>query len=139
MTRRLLFTYLTISAFALAALAIPLGITFAQRERDRLYFEIERDASSIAAASEDSLQHNPPPTTAWTSDNYHDRTPVRIVMADRNGPSVAAPNTQNAIAQNYANRPETRRAWGGRRASGTRHSDTAGGSLVYVAIPVASG
>jgi signal transduction histidine kinase len=139
MTRRLLFTYLTISAFALAALAIPLGITFAQRERDRLYFEIERDASSVAAASEDSLQDNTPLTISSTLEHYHDTTRGRIVVVDRNGTSVADSDNPNAARQNYANRPEIRRALAGTRAIGTRHSDTAGGSLVYVAIPVASG
>ena len=53
MTRRLLATYLTITALALAVLAVPLGLTFAQRERDRLYFDIERDAIVIATLAED--------------------------------------------------------------------------------------
>jgi signal transduction histidine kinase len=139
MTRRLLITYLTISALALAALAIPLGITFAQRERDRLYFEIERDASAVAALSEDALENGTPPPLEATLARYRETTRGRIVVVDKSGKSVADSNDPNAPAENYSNRPEITSALQGRRASGTRHSNTTGGSLVYVAIPVASG
>ena len=49
MTRRLLLSYLTITAFVLVVLVTPLGITFAARERDRLEVAIERDAGAIAS------------------------------------------------------------------------------------------
>jgi hypothetical protein len=139
MTRRLLITYLTISALALAALAIPLGITFAQRERDRLYFEIERDASAVSALSEDALENGTPLPLEATLAHYRETTRGRIVVVDKTGKSVADSNDPNTPAENYSNRPEIASALQGRRASGTRHSNTAGGSLVYVAIPVASG
>ena len=139
MTRRLLITYLTISALALAALAIPLGITFAQRERDRLYFEIERDASAVSALSEDALENGTPLPLEATLAHYRETTRGRIVVVDKSGKSVADSNDPNAPAENYSNRPEIASALQGRRAIGTRHSNTAGGSLVYVAIPVASG
>ena len=60
-------------------------------------------------------------------------------MVDKSGKSVADSNDPNAPAENYSNRPEIASALQGHRAIGTRHSNTAGGSLVYVAIPVASG
>ena len=139
MTRRLLITYLTISALALAALAIPLGITFAQRERDRLYFEIERDASAVSALSEDALESGTPPPLEATLAHYRETTRGRIVVVDKSGKSVADSNDPNTPGEDYSNRPEIASALQGRRAIGTRHSNTAGGSLVYVAIPVASG
>ncbi len=139
MTRRLLVTYLTISALALAALAIPLGITFAQRERDRLYFEIQRDAASISSLSEDGLEDGAPLPIASTLEDYRRTTRGRIVVVDKTGTSVADSNDPNAVPQDYSNRPEVAAALQGRRAIGTRHSNTAGSSLVYVAVPVASG
>ena len=139
MTRRLLITYLTISVLALAALAIPLGITFAQRERDRLYFEIERDASAVSALSEDALESGTPPPLEATLAHYRETTRGRIVVVDKSGKSVADSNDPNTPGEDYSNRPEIASALQGRRAIGTRHSNTAGGSLVYVAIPVASG
>ena len=105
MTRRLLITYLTISALALAALAIPLGITFAQRERDRLYFEIERDASAVSALSEDALENGTPPPLDATLAHYRETTRGRIVVVDKSGKSVADSNDPNAPAENYTNRP----------------------------------
>ena len=52
MTRRLLLTYLTITAFTLVIVVVPLGLTFATRERDRLLFDLERDAQAVASRSE---------------------------------------------------------------------------------------
>jgi hypothetical protein len=56
MTRRLLLSYLSITAFVLVVLELPLGITFARAERDRLVAAIERDATVLATAVEDPLE-----------------------------------------------------------------------------------
>ena len=56
MTRRLLLTYLTITAFALAIVVIPFGVVFAGREKNDLLFDIERDAQVVASRSEDDLE-----------------------------------------------------------------------------------
>ena len=43
MTRRILVSYLLMTLLILAMLTVPLGLTFAARERDRLFTAIERD------------------------------------------------------------------------------------------------
>ena len=45
MTRRLLLSYLSITAFVLLILEIPLALTYEHSERDRLAADVERDAA----------------------------------------------------------------------------------------------
>ncbi len=49
MTRRLVLAYMTLTVFALALLVIPLGITLANSEHDRLLFDADRGAETVAA------------------------------------------------------------------------------------------
>ena len=69
MARRLLVTYLTITALTLAVVVVPLGRIFADREQDRLIFDIERDAQAVASLVEDDLEAGTAP-------------PIDTVLAD---------------------------------------------------------
>jgi signal transduction histidine kinase len=139
MTRRLLVTYLTITALAIAALAVPLGLSNARRERDRLYFDIERDAIVVAALVEDALEERAAPDVDGVLAEYRERTTGRIVVVDRDGISVADSDGPDAAPRDYSTRPEIRTALEGQRATGTRRSATLDEDLVFVAIPVTSG
>mgnify|MGYP006314286813 CR=1 FL=1 len=44
MTRRFVLSFLALTVFVLVVLIVPLGITAATRERDRLTLDLERDA-----------------------------------------------------------------------------------------------
>ncbi len=137
MTRRLLLTYLTITAFALAIVIIPFGTVFAGREKDGLLFDIERDAQVVASRSEDALDTGASPQLDALLTDYR-ATGGRIVIVDSNGMSVADSDAVGGPAQNFSNRPEIQTALGGSRASGVRRSETAGTDLVFVSIPVVS-
>jgi signal transduction histidine kinase len=139
MTKRLLVTYLTITAFALVALAVPLGVTFGRRERDRLYFDIERDAFAIASLVEDDLEAGGRPAVDDVLAAYRDRTRGRIVVVDRAGRTVADSERPDDLDRDYSTRPEIATALDGGRAVGERGSETLGGGIVFVAIPVSSG
>jgi signal transduction histidine kinase len=139
MTRRLLATYVTITALALAVLAVPLGLTFAQRERDRLFFDIERDAIVIASLAEDDLESDVTPDLDAVLADYRAATTGRVVVVDRAGISVADSDGPDTPPRDYSTRPEIGDALEGRRAIGTRRSATLDENLVFVAIPVASG
>ena len=52
MTRRLLLSYLSITAFVLLILEIPLALTYEHSERDRLAADVERDARVLATRVE---------------------------------------------------------------------------------------
>lgn len=80
MARRLLVTYLAITAFALAVVMVPLGIVFADREHNQLVSGIERDAHVTASLVEEALEADAVPQVgtvlsdyAKTGGTYHHR------------------------------------------------------------------
>ena len=137
MVRRLLATYLTITAFALAVVVIPLGLTFADREHDRLVFDIERDAQAVASLVEDALEAGAEPDIDRVLRDYAG-TGGRIVVVGTDGISVADSDRLSGDPRDFSTRPEIAAALDGHRTSGTRTSETLGTGLMYVAIPVAS-
>jgi hypothetical protein len=138
MVRRLLVTYLTITALVLAAVVVPLGLTFADRERDRLVFDVERDAQAVSTLVEDALEAGTAPTIDDLLADYAD-TGGRIVVVDTDGISVADSDRPTGSRRDFSTRPEIAAALDGQRSSGTRSSETLGTGLMYVAVPVASG
>ncbi len=138
MVRRLLATYLTITAFVLAVVVVPLGLVFADREHDRLVFDIERDAQAVASLVEDALEAGSAPSIENLLADYAD-SGGRIVVVDAEGVSVADSDRPAGDRRDFSTRPEIAAALDGRRTSGTRDSETAGTGLLYVAVPVASG
>ena len=139
MRRRLLASYLTITVVTLLLLVVPLGRTFASRERDRLLRDIEQDATVIAGLSEDALERGAPPDITTTLAAYAKDPGGRIVVVDRAGRSVADSDTESPTGTSFRNRPEILSAIQGRRAEGRRRSTTLDADLLYVAVPVASG
>lgn len=138
MVRRLIASYLTITAFALAVVVVPLGLTFAAREHDRLVFDIERDAQAVASLVEDSLEAGTPPAIDQQLADYRG-TGGRIVVVDAQGISVADSAHPSGDPRDFSTRPEIAAALDGRRTDGTRPSETLDTGLVYAAVPVASG
>jgi signal transduction histidine kinase len=137
-TRRLLLTYLTITALTLAVVVVPLGWVFADREHDRLLFDIERDAQVVASLVEDALEAG----TAVSIDAVladYSRQDGRIVVVDKDGISVADSDAIGGARRDFSTRPEIGAALDGQRTSGTRESETLGTELMYVSVPVASG
>jgi signal transduction histidine kinase len=135
MTRRLVVAYFTITAFTLASLAIPLGITFAHREKDRLLFAIERDADAMAADVQTAVaQGKPPPSTAILT--YARKTGGHVIVVDNEGIALLDTQYPKGPAHDYSTRPEIAQALAGDRVEGTRHSDTLATGLIYSAVPV---
>lgn len=134
MIRRLVVTYLAITTFGLALLAIPLGLTFAHREKDRLLFDVERDTDTMTALVEDSLEAR---TAVPTQDilRYAKDTGGRVIVVNAKGLAMADTD-QPSEHLDYSSRPEIRNALLGKRVTGTRHSEQLGRDLVYAAVPV---
>ena len=138
MTRRLVVTYFTITALALASLAIPLGITFAHREKDRLLFAIERDADAMASEVQVAVATGkPPPRTAILV--YAARTGGRVIVVDTEGITLLDTQYPKGPAHDFSTRPEIIDALAGNRVEGTRHSSTLHTNLIYTAVPIAGG
>lgn len=139
MTRRLLLTYLSITAFILLILGIPLGINFADKERERLTTDLERDATVIATLVEDRLETGAGSDPVPVVTEYEERTNGRVVIVDKTGVAVADSSDPEGPARDFSTRPELEAALAGERAFGTRYSETLGKRITYVAVPVASG
>ncbi len=138
MARRLLVTYLTITALVLAVVIVPLGSIFAAREKDRLVFDIERDAQTIASLVEDALEAGAVPGVDEVVVDYG-VDGGRIIVVTTEGISVVDSDDLTGAPRDFSTRPEIVAALDGQRSSGTRPSETLGTDLLYVAIPVASG
>lgn len=138
MTRRLLLSYLTITAFVLLVLEVPLGVSFARNELDRLVSDLERDARVIATVVEERLEGGDGPAPQAAADEYAARTGGRVVVVDPAGTSLAD-SDRPGEPRDFSTRPEIAAALRGETASGTRYSSTLDQRFVYVAVPVASG
>lgn len=140
MTRRLILSYLSITAFFLVILEVPLGISFARSERDRLTSSIERDGRVLATYAEDTLEGHSEVDLQKLADDYAARTGGRVVIVDVGGTSFADSDNPGA-SRNFLSqsRPEFAIAIReGRAYSGSRYSKTLGQRILYVAVPVAS-
>ncbi len=134
MIRRLVVTYLAITTFGLALLAIPLGLTFAHREKDRLLFDVERDADTMTAIVDDPLEAG---TAVPMTDilRYARDTGGHVIVVNTRG--IALADTEQPTKHlDYSTRPEIQTALQGRRVTGTRRSDVLDTTLVYAAVPV---
>ena len=136
MTRRLLLGYLTVTVLVLVLLEVPLGVVYGGRERDRFAADVERDARVLATIYEDAVERGDVPDDA-PARAYEARTGARVLVVDADGISLV--DTELGTDRDYSTRPEIGVALDGRLASGTRHSDTLGTELLYVAVPIASG
>lgn len=136
MTRRLLIGYVTITLFVAAVLAIPFGLFFAARQRERFTVALERDATVLAAFYEDALQEgltaSPEPGLAYAA-----QSGARVVVTNQAG--ITLVDSGGGPPRDFSSRPEVQEALSGRRSSGSRHSNTLDTDLFYVAVPVASG
>jgi signal transduction histidine kinase len=138
MTRRLLASYLSITAFVLLIIEVPLGVTFARAERDRLVAAVERDATVLATVVEDTLEAGATSGLDPVAAGYQDRTGGRVVVVDRAGVTVADSDPPAPGRRDLSPRPEIAAALRGQHTAGSRSSATLGGSFLYVAVPVAS-
>ena len=140
MSRRLLISYLALAIVVLALLEIPLGISYARNERHDLSTNVERDAVALASLAEDALEQraSAPPAVARLARRYQRDTGGRVVVVDAQGRALVDSESQG-VGTDFSSRPEIAAALDGTVATGTRHSNTLGTDLLYVAVPAASG
>jgi signal transduction histidine kinase len=136
--RRLLLSYLAVAVLVLALLEIPLGISYANNERQDLTHKVERDAVALSTLVEDPLEHGTsvPARVSAIARSYTRDTGGRVLVVDRSGRELV--DSAPTGSRDFATRPEIARALVGEVASGIRHSRTLGVDLLYVAVPVAS-
>ncbi len=141
MKRRLLVSYLSITAFVLIVLEIPLGVSYANSVERRLTSDLQHDAFSLAIRSQEPLDADAADgsrvaTLQALADRYRSHAGGRVVIVDRRGLSVADSDTRSPTGRDFSTRPEVQQALAGAEVSGTRSSRTLGTQLLYVALPV---
>ena len=139
MSKRLLASYLALTAGVLLALEIPLALIDARTQRQDLENAVQRDAFVVASLAEDRLQSGG--ASAGLNAvvlKYRRETGGRVVVVDRRGRSIADSQPSFPGERNFASRPEIAAALTGKTVSGLRFSRTLGHHLLYVAVPVAS-
>jgi signal transduction histidine kinase len=141
-TRRLLFTYLSLAIVVLAALEIPLGVVNARSERRDLTAKVERDAVAVSSLAESTVEHERAAdlrAVRSLAARYAAATGGRVVIVNRSGLAIVDTSPPAPGPRNFASRPEFGAALRGGVATGTRHSNTLGATFLYVAVPIASG
>ncbi len=141
---RLLLAFAGLLTMVLVAQDVPLLGYLRDVEGERLLAGLERDAFILAGASENLLSNEPSTGGTVTNlqqtiDNYHQQHGARVVITDSRGLVVVATDPTDLPGDDFTNRPEIATALTGTPATGKRASNTAGESLVYVAVPVLSG
>ncbi|MCU0273955.1 MAG: ATP-binding protein [Acidimicrobiales bacterium] len=136
MHRRLLLSHLAITLLVLLVLELPLGLFFADRERERLASAVERDATVLASIYEDALETGTP-IDVRAAREYAAATGARVVVVDADAISLI--DTEAPVPRDFSTRPEIASALDGFRSVGTRASETLAEDLLYVAVPSASG
>jgi signal transduction histidine kinase len=139
MTRRLLISYLLLTAFVLAVVELPLGLTYAGRQQDRLIADVERDARVLAGLVEERVEADDTSGVASISTGYAEQTGGRVVVTDDQGVSLVDTSRPKDPPRDFSTRPEIRTALSGTQRSGIRASTTLGQELAYVAVPITSG
>ena len=142
MTRRLVATYLVLAAVVLVSLEVPLGVVYQRAQRRDVQEKVQRDAMSISALVEDTLQEGAAsgdPALTRVADEYAASTGARVVVVDARGRLLADSDPSSALGREFATRPEIAQALGGEVSAGRRSSTTLGTDLLYVAVPVTSG
>jgi len=140
-TRRLLLGYLAITLMVLGVLAIPLGISFQNRQTQKVTRDLVADAFVQAGRVQLAVKTGVlPPEVDEGIRNYALKNNVRVVVINRLGTLLLDTDplreTDPADAA-FEQRPEFQTVLkDGKVAADKRFSKTLGGGLVYVAVPV---
>jgi signal transduction histidine kinase len=123
---------------------VPLASYLRRIESERLLSSLQRDAFILAGTSADLL--SAPGTTGSAADlqatvtQYSGAHGARVVIIDAAGRVVVSSSAGDLPGENFTeNRPEMQAALKGQPVNGERSSKTAGGNIVYVAVPVRTG
>ena len=136
MTRRLVASYVALTAVALALLAIPLGITFSHNEHGRFLSEMEADADRMSSLVAYPIDAGKPVPTR-DIERYALSTNAHVIVVDQRGIALLDTEGPNH-GRDYSTRPEIQQALRGQRVEGRRRSETADATLLYAAVPTSA-
>jgi signal transduction histidine kinase len=138
----LIAAFVGVTIVILAAQDVPLARYLRTVETERVIASVQRDAFILAGSSQTALTSTAPQdqqALQSTVDVYRARTGALVVVTNRAGVAVAVSGDEARRGDDFSTRPEIAAALAGRPTSGRRASETVGGEIVYVAVPVLSG
>jgi signal transduction histidine kinase len=144
--RRLLWSYLSITAFVLLVLEIPLGVSYSNSVERRLTSDLQHDAFALAIRAQAPLDEygvmaGAPAQLQTLARDYVLHSGGRVVIVDASGRAVADSDRGGTVVTDlpsFSNRPEVGAALDGAQVDGIRASRTLGTDLLFVALPVSS-
>ncbi len=139
MRRRLMLGAAYLLIVVIVGLAVPFGTSLRQRLIDQLGGRVEREAETVGASVEDSLERGGSAALQPFAVRMASQIGGRLLITDATGVLLAdslqppGPNPPS-----YASRPEIAVALRGRPNWRVRHSTTLGTDLLVSAVPVQS-
>jgi signal transduction histidine kinase len=141
---RLLAAFAGLITVVLLAQDVPLINYLRKIEFERVISSLERDAFLIAGSAEDLLSGEQgvtdPADLQQQINEYAAPSGARVVVVDNAGILVVSTDQRDQPGKDFSTRPEIQIPLNdGVPATGERNSETLGGKIVYVAVPVVSG
>ncbi len=134
MTRRLVVTYVALTALALALLATPLAITFANRERERLLFDAQREADTVAVTVDDPLEAHAPLPISTLAESARARH-ASVLVVDSHGVVLFDSVDRSNIPHSEADAGDIRAALTGTRVARSGQLGGIGPAVIYATVP----
>lgn len=143
MKRRLLYSYLSITAFVFLVLAIPFGVSYANSVERRLTSDIQHDAFALAIRAQEVIETAETASASRAElqaivDDYNGDAGGSVVIVDRNGIALAGTRRTDASPRprDYSDQSEIMDALHGAESSGIEAARDGRGSRLSVALPV---
>ncbi|MFJ1731882.1 ATP-binding protein [Streptomyces sp. NPDC088254] len=141
MTRRLLFSYLTLAVLLLACLEIPLGFVYSRGERERVTGQAKDEADSVSAfASLSIAEGRAAQDLPGRAAHCAERIGGKVLIVDGSGGLLASSHPLTADEERrLASWPGIAAALRGTATADVRTSTIGGVEYLAVATPVAQG
>lgn len=132
-----------VTVLVLVTLLIPMALFLRSTAYSQTVTELEKNAFAVAGRSTAMLWSPSAANTAYVDSiirAYSNDSGARVVVTDANGIALVTTDADGgAVGTSFAGRPEVATALSGQLATGQRYSNSIGGQLLYVAVPVLNG
>jgi signal transduction histidine kinase len=91
MRRRLVLSYVTVTAIILLALEVPLGIVYGRHEQDVASVGLQHDAAALASLAEEGVEHRNTINLATVAARYRAQAARDVEIVGRSGQVLVAP------------------------------------------------
>jgi signal transduction histidine kinase len=91
MRRRLVLSYVTVTAIILLVLEVPLGLVYGRHEQDVASAGLQHDATALASLVEEGVEHADTVNLATVANRYRAEAARDVEIVDRSGRVLVAP------------------------------------------------